>query len=99
MAANILKGKIILLPEQNTPFERIYLQVFRFDSGEKALLFPVNKSYEFSILLTQDGEYNIDAVVKGDECFSAKSLRLMVKNGKIIKNKRIELMFICTNID
>ena len=98
-SANTLKGQVVLMEGQETQAHQIKLSVFHFDSGKDAFLYPVDHNFKFSIPLLSDGEYSIQGLVENDEGFSTQSVRIIVKDGKIVNNNLLKLEFILTETD
>lgn len=96
---NVVKGRLILYPGQQTKPEKMRISVFRFGSRKPPELVPVNEKLEFEIKFFVDGEYDISAIVINDDCFDSKSLRVQVESGKVISEKKIKLEFRYGNYD
>ena len=98
-STNVIKGRLILYPGQQTKPEKMRISVFRFGSRKPPELISLNEKLEFRIVFTIDGEYDISAVVINDDCFDSKSVRVQVEGGKVIGEKKIKLEFRYGNYD
>lgn len=96
---NVLSGSVVMPEGNDMPVDRIRIWVFQVGSGSEATLYEVNEKLGFSIELTADGEYLIEGVVPSDPGFFTDQVRIVVENGKIRDNKKLELQFELMNID
>jgi len=96
---NVLRGSVTMPEGNDTPADRIRIWVFQVGSNTEAMLYEVDVKLGFSIELTADGEYLIEGVVPGDPGFYTEQVRIVVENGKIRDNKKLDLQFELMNID
>lgn len=97
--SNRLEGRVELLPGQDTPFDRVRVSIFRFDSGTEAKLVAVDEKGRFAVLLDSDGEYAVEALVQDSVNFSTSAVRVLVRDGRIMDRKPLLLAFVLTEID